>query len=98
MQQVTVETMLVESKATAKAILDLISVANVTSLVMGTKLSPPSRYKHLSILVRLFPKEINSESQRKKGIVYMRYPLLSQAIHEEVVESRVCEKECARLL
>lgn len=56
MQQVTVETMLVESKATAKAILDLISVANVTSLVMGTKLSPPSRYKYLSILVRLFPK------------------------------------------
>ncbi|KAJ8773422.1 hypothetical protein K2173_028599 [Erythroxylum novogranatense] len=35
--KVTVDTMLIESKDTAQAILDLIPVLNITSLVMGTK-------------------------------------------------------------
>ncbi|KAH7550518.1 hypothetical protein JRO89_XS13G0206700 [Xanthoceras sorbifolium] len=41
--KVTVETMLLESNATAKAILDLISILNITSLVMGTKRPHSSR-------------------------------------------------------
>ncbi|TXG50211.1 hypothetical protein EZV62_022735 [Acer yangbiense] len=41
--KVTVETMLLESNVTGKAILDLISVLNITSLVIGTKRSPNSR-------------------------------------------------------
>ncbi|KAL2515268.1 Adenine nucleotide alpha hydrolase-like superfamily protein [Forsythia ovata] len=41
--KVAVETMLVESNAAAKAILDLIHVANITNLVMGTKQSPFTR-------------------------------------------------------
>ncbi|PIN21203.1 Ubiquitin--protein ligase [Handroanthus impetiginosus] len=41
--RVAVDTMLVESSASTKAILELISVANVTNLVMGTKQSPFSR-------------------------------------------------------
>ncbi|KAI3454436.1 hypothetical protein Pfo_011099 [Paulownia fortunei] len=41
--KVVVDTMLVESNASAKAILELIPVANITSLVMGTKQSPFSR-------------------------------------------------------
>lgn len=41
--QIAVETMLVESSASAKAILELIAVANITHLVMGTKQSPFSR-------------------------------------------------------
>ncbi|KAL2492540.1 Adenine nucleotide alpha hydrolase-like superfamily protein [Abeliophyllum distichum] len=41
--KVVVETMLVESNAAAKAILDLIHVANITNLVMGTKQSPFTR-------------------------------------------------------
>ncbi|KAK6123542.1 hypothetical protein DH2020_042715 [Rehmannia glutinosa] len=42
-EQVAVDTMLVESNASAKAILELIPVANITNLVMGTKQSPLSR-------------------------------------------------------
>jgi hypothetical protein len=42
--QVTVDTMLLESDVTAKAILDLIPVLNITSLVIGTKRPPCSRY------------------------------------------------------
>ncbi|XP_073128740.1 U-box domain-containing protein 52-like [Henckelia pumila] len=38
--KIPVDTMLVESSASAKAILDLISVANITHLVVGTKQSP----------------------------------------------------------
>lgn len=41
--QISVDTMLVESNASAKAILELIGVANITHLVMGTKQSPFSR-------------------------------------------------------
>ncbi|KAK3227950.1 hypothetical protein Dsin_007812 [Dipteronia sinensis] len=41
--KVTVETMLLESNVTGKAILDLISVLNITSLVIGTKRPPSSR-------------------------------------------------------
>lgn len=41
--KIAVETMLVESSASAKAILELIAVANITHLVMGTKQSPFSR-------------------------------------------------------
>ncbi|KAK2663670.1 hypothetical protein Ddye_002244 [Dipteronia dyeriana] len=41
--KVTVETMLLESNVTGKAILDLISVLNITSLVIGTKRLPGSR-------------------------------------------------------
>ncbi|KAL6997111.1 hypothetical protein U1Q18_007233, partial [Sarracenia purpurea var. burkii] len=40
---VTVETMLVESNSTAKAILDLIPILNITHLVMGAKRPPSSR-------------------------------------------------------
>ncbi|KAK6123565.1 hypothetical protein DH2020_042686 [Rehmannia glutinosa] len=43
LHQVAVDTMLVESNASAKAILELIPVANITNLVMGTKQSPLSR-------------------------------------------------------
>uniref|UniRef100_A0A7N0VEF6 Uncharacterized protein n=2 Tax=Kalanchoe fedtschenkoi TaxID=63787 RepID=A0A7N0VEF6_KALFE len=42
--KVTADTMLIESNSTAKAILDLIPVLNITRLVMGTKLSLPSRW------------------------------------------------------
>ncbi|XP_027122447.1 U-box domain-containing protein 52 isoform X2 [Coffea arabica] len=38
--KVPVDTMLLESNATAKAILGLIPVVNITNLVMGTKRSP----------------------------------------------------------
>ncbi|KAK2989745.1 hypothetical protein RJ640_030238 [Escallonia rubra] len=41
--KVAVDTMLLESNATAKAILDLIPVLNITNLVMGTKRQPSSR-------------------------------------------------------
>ncbi|KAH6809427.1 hypothetical protein C2S51_027210 [Perilla frutescens var. frutescens] len=41
--KIAVDTMLVESNASAKAILELIAVANITHLVMGTKQSPFSR-------------------------------------------------------
>ncbi|KAF8390493.1 hypothetical protein HHK36_025019 [Tetracentron sinense] len=41
--KVVVDTMLIESNLTAKAILDLIPVLNITTLVMGTKRSPSSR-------------------------------------------------------
>ncbi|KAL0417184.1 UNVERIFIED_CONTAM: hypothetical protein Slati_3550300 [Sesamum latifolium] len=41
--KVVVDTMLVESNASTKAILELIPVANITTLVMGTKQSPFSR-------------------------------------------------------
>ncbi|CAA0826697.1 Adenine nucleotide alpha hydrolases-like superfamily protein [Striga hermonthica] len=41
--KVAVDTMLVESNASTKAILELIAVANITKLVMGTKQSPLSR-------------------------------------------------------
>lgn len=41
--KVAVETMLVESNAAAKAILDLIHVVNITNLVIGTKQSPFTR-------------------------------------------------------
>ncbi|KAK3005673.1 hypothetical protein RJ639_016537 [Escallonia herrerae] len=41
--RVAVDTMLLESNATAKAILDLIPVLNITNLVMGTKQLPSSR-------------------------------------------------------
>ncbi|XP_075480088.1 U-box domain-containing protein 52-like [Primulina tabacum] len=41
--RIPVDTMLVESSASAKAILDLISVANITHLVVGTKQSPFTR-------------------------------------------------------
>ncbi|OWM90527.1 hypothetical protein CDL15_Pgr014830 [Punica granatum] len=41
--KVTVDTMLIESNSTAKAVLDLIPVLNITSLVIGTKRSPHSR-------------------------------------------------------
>ncbi|XP_058189881.1 U-box domain-containing protein 52-like [Rhododendron vialii] len=41
--KVTVDTMLLESNSTAKAILDLIPVLNITYLVMGTKRPPASR-------------------------------------------------------
>ncbi|KAL1568259.1 hypothetical protein AAHA92_03651 [Salvia divinorum] len=41
--KITVDTMLVESNASAKAILELIGVANITHLVMGTKQSTFSR-------------------------------------------------------
>ncbi|RVX18259.1 hypothetical protein CK203_006396 [Vitis vinifera] len=37
MLQVTVDTMLLESNTTTKAILDLIPVLNITNLVIGTK-------------------------------------------------------------
>ncbi|XP_024977174.1 U-box domain-containing protein 36-like [Cynara cardunculus var. scolymus] len=41
--KVAVETMLLESNATTKAILDLIHVVNITKLVMGTKRAPSLR-------------------------------------------------------
>ncbi|KAL8465576.1 hypothetical protein ACS0TY_034891 [Phlomoides rotata] len=41
--KVVVDTMLVESNASSKAILELIPVANITNLVIGTKQSPFSR-------------------------------------------------------
>ncbi|GFP90763.1 dead-box ATP-dependent RNA helicase 30 [Phtheirospermum japonicum] len=41
--KVPVDTMLVESNASTKAILELIVVANITNLVIGTKQSPLSR-------------------------------------------------------
>ncbi|XP_025014538.1 U-box domain-containing protein 33 [Ricinus communis] len=41
--KVTVDTMLIESNETAKAILDLIPVLNITNLVMGTTRPPRSR-------------------------------------------------------
>ncbi|XP_057804281.1 U-box domain-containing protein 52-like [Salvia miltiorrhiza] len=41
--KISVDTMLVESNASGKAILELIGVANITHLVMGTKQSPFSR-------------------------------------------------------
>lgn len=42
--QVAVDTILIESKQTGKAILDLISVLHITKLVMGTKRPRFSRY------------------------------------------------------
>ncbi|KAK3037529.1 hypothetical protein RJ639_030337 [Escallonia herrerae] len=42
--KVAVDTVLLESNATAKAILDLIPVLNITNLVVGTKRLPSSRY------------------------------------------------------
>jgi len=47
MWQVTVDTMLLESNSTAKAILELIPVLNIRHLVMGTKRLPRSRYRFL---------------------------------------------------
>lgn len=41
--QVVVDTMLVESNSSSKAILEIIPIANITNLVMGTKQSPLSR-------------------------------------------------------
>lgn len=41
--QVTVDTVLLESNMTAKAILELITVLNITNLVVGTKRTPCSR-------------------------------------------------------
>ncbi|KAL4566619.1 hypothetical protein LXL04_030739 [Taraxacum kok-saghyz] len=41
--KIVVETMLLESNTTTKAILDLIQVVNITSLVIGTKRSPSLR-------------------------------------------------------
>ncbi|KAL7601579.1 hypothetical protein Lser_V15G21409 [Lactuca serriola] len=41
--KIVVETMLLESNTTTKAILDLIHVVNITNLVIGTKRSPPLR-------------------------------------------------------
>ncbi|KAH9776370.1 Usp domain-containing protein [Citrus sinensis] len=86
-EQVTVETMLVESKATAKAILDLISVANVTSLVMGTKLSPPSR---------LFTKKLSKgEFVKKNAPDYCEVTIVHDG--KKVVDGqKVAEAELAR--
>nr|XP_043606891.1 U-box domain-containing protein 52 [Erigeron canadensis] len=41
--KINVETMLLESNTTTKAILDLIHVVNITKLVIGTKRAPPLR-------------------------------------------------------
>ncbi|KAD4385689.1 hypothetical protein E3N88_25858 [Mikania micrantha] len=41
--KIAVETMLIESNTTTKAILDLIQVANITNLVIGTKQTPSLR-------------------------------------------------------
>ncbi|KAK9198107.1 hypothetical protein WN944_013290 [Citrus x changshan-huyou] len=86
-KQVTVETMLVESKATAKAILDLISVANVTSLVMGTKLSPRSR---------LFTKKLSKgEFVKKNAPDYCEVTIVHDG--KKVVDGqKVAEAELAR--
>ncbi|XP_068664891.1 U-box domain-containing protein 33-like [Aristolochia californica] len=45
--KVTVETVLIESELIAKAIVDLISVLNITRLVMGTKRSSSSSHRKL---------------------------------------------------
>ncbi|KAG9446486.1 hypothetical protein H6P81_012614 [Aristolochia fimbriata] len=45
--KVPVETVLIESDLTAKAIVDLISVLNITRLVMGTRKSSSSAYRGL---------------------------------------------------
>ncbi|KAJ0790139.1 hypothetical protein HanPI659440_Chr05g0211561 [Helianthus annuus] len=42
-EQIVVETMLLESNTTTKAILDLIPVVNITNLVIGTKRTPSLR-------------------------------------------------------
>ncbi|KAH9720425.1 Usp domain-containing protein [Citrus sinensis] len=85
--KVTVETMLVESKATAKAILDLISVANVTSLVMGTKLSPRSR---------LFTKKLSKgEFVKKNAPDYCEVTIVHDG--KKVVDGqKVAEAELSR--
>lgn len=44
LSQVAAETLLLESNDTGKAILDLISILNITNLVIGIKKLPYSRY------------------------------------------------------
>ncbi|XP_050221050.1 U-box domain-containing protein 33-like isoform X2 [Mercurialis annua] len=54
---VTVDTMLLESNETAKAILDLIPVLNITNLVMGTTRLPRSRLLRKKIAKAEFVKK-----------------------------------------
>lgn len=44
LSQVVAETLLLESNDTGKAILDLISILNITNLVIGIKKLPHTRY------------------------------------------------------
>ena len=44
LSQVTAETLLLESNDTEKAILDLISILNITNIVIGIKKLPYTRY------------------------------------------------------
>ncbi|KAF7134590.1 hypothetical protein RHSIM_Rhsim08G0176600 [Rhododendron simsii] len=65
--KVTVDTALLESNSTAKAILDLIPVLNITYLVMGTKRPPASRYvTATSLLVQLLQAECLCGYKEKK--------------------------------
>lgn len=50
MSQVTVDTLLLESNTTAKAILQLIPVLNITNLVIGTKKPLSTRFGTFSFL------------------------------------------------
>ncbi|KAL2935783.1 U-box domain-containing protein 36 [Bienertia sinuspersici] len=68
--KVSVDTILIESSETTKAISDIISVLNLTSLVMGTKHSPSSR--------RLIKGSNKGTSIQKMHPIIVKLPLFIQ--------------------
>ncbi|KDP31037.1 hypothetical protein JCGZ_11413 [Jatropha curcas] len=60
--KVTVDTILLESNETARAILELIPVLNINSLVMGTTRSPRSRFMRKKLAKGEFVKKNSPES------------------------------------
>ncbi|XP_042947528.1 U-box domain-containing protein 33-like isoform X2 [Carya illinoinensis] len=80
--KVTVETMLLESNATAKAILELIPILNITNLVMGTKRSP-----HCS---RLGKKMAKGEFVKKNAPEFCEVSIIHEG--KKVVESQEIEE------
>ncbi|XP_018809008.1 U-box domain-containing protein 54-like isoform X2 [Juglans regia] len=81
--KVTVETMLLESNVTAKAILELIPILNITNLVMGIKRSP-----HYSR--RLGKKMAKGEFVKKNAPEFCEVTIIHEG--KKVVESQEIEE------
>ncbi|XP_065879451.1 U-box domain-containing protein 54-like [Euphorbia lathyris] len=77
--KVNVETMLLESKNTAKAILDLIPVLNITNFVMGTTWSP----RHSRLFQKKFGK---AEFVRKNAPEYCKVSIVDDGRKSVEVE------------
>ncbi|KAF2311454.1 hypothetical protein GH714_023157 [Hevea brasiliensis] len=79
--KVTVDTMLLESSETAKAILDLIPVLNITNLVMGTTRRPRTRL--------LKKKLAKAEFIKKNAPDYCQITIVPDG--KKVVDDQKCE-------